>query len=126
MQETLTLGDAEFTIRWDIGDSRVCFDVWEVAARECLADGVMGPPEYEKDGTSNGEALTQNPLEAERYASGSIKWDGCSEVTFAESLHLCGRSCWQAHIAVVAYLWRRAGELQRSPLPDEFTPLSLA
>ena len=38
------------------------------------------------------------------------KFDECATIHFDEN-HLCGRSAWQAHVDLVAYLWRRAGEL---------------
>lgn len=42
------------------------------------------------------------------YATGTIKWDGCSHVYFRDYIHMCGLSTWQKHVAVMEWLYKEA------------------
>ena len=127
MIETVKAGVFGFTVNWTNPNDgySVCFMAYEIASDYCQhADGrVDTRPHY----MAAGQDLTDNLDDAEVYASGHIKWDGCSEVSFGEgSAHLCGHGCWQAHVDLMAYLWRRAGELMKAhALEGEFTQLTL-
>lgn len=54
--------------------------------------------------------------ETERYLKFYMKWDGCHHIWFGDEgddgpdayLHLCGSSCWDKHIALMAWLWQFA------------------
>lgn len=109
----------DFLIRWVVDDYRVSFQVWLSSGREGLSDGTLGPPLF-------GEEMSEDPETTDTYAAGVIKWDACSEVTFDDHLHLCGRHCWMSHLALMAHLWRRAFELMKSPMEDkDKAPLTL-
>ncbi len=94
------------------------------------ADGSVDTrPHYHLRGADDGLDMTPDMGDADIYVSGNIKWDGCSEVTFdPEGLHLCGRGCWQDHVALMAWIWRRAGELIAAKVAscEDFKPLTLA
>lgn len=83
-------------------------------------------PQYTRRGsTSSDDEDTFDVADAVVYCGGAIKFDGCAEVTFEDHLHLCGRGCWQAHVDLMAWIWRRAGELlgPDNSCADEFRPL---
>ena len=45
--------------------------------------------------------------ETEKYLSATIKWDGCSHVTFGDEdgyIHICGENSWKNHIRVMEAL----------------------
>lgn len=126
--------DDEFTIVWSVDQFRAVFHVYWIVSSECHhADGTIDRrPWYHRDGAADGMDLVTETSQATVYAGGGIKWDGCSEVTFEDHLHLCGRGCWESHLSIMAYLWPRAGELMRasavedgdtSHLADDFQPL---
>ena len=58
------------------------------------------------------------PLDKEQYMRFYIKWDGCSHVNFGERdgtdcrdgyLHLCGKGCWERHVALMSWLYEWEG-----------------
>lgn len=112
------VGPDLFLVRWRVDGLRASFRAYKVAA---TCDGVRL---YTRAGAVDSTDHVEDPEQAELYASGVVKWDGCGEVTFGEALHLCGRGSWQAHIELVAYLWCRVGELVHTH-GDDFGPLVL-
>ncbi len=57
--------------------------------------------------TSNDYGKTYTEIaEKEEYLNGSIKWDGCSTISFQEGLHLCGLYHWKKHNRLMSFLWR--------------------
>lgn len=57
------------------------------------------------------------PTDPELYVAGSVKWDGCSHVTFGEKdnddvqdgyLHLCGEVYWKRHAEVMLAIYELA------------------
>jgi hypothetical protein len=55
---------------------------------------------YEITGwTKEGEVYSK-----ELYLSGSIKWDGCSNITF-QDVHLCGKIWWEFHCKMMIELY---------------------
>lgn len=135
--ETLKhIGDCGFTVAWSYDEDPhgrgvfyVTFKAYEVAYDECqINDGPVDTrPHYTRAGaTSSDEDKTTDLDDAEVYAHGSIKWDGCSTVWLGDGVHMCGQGSWQAHIDLMVYLWKRAGEImQGNTLEDEFLPLTL-
>jgi len=57
-------------------------------------------------------SLKNEVMNTELYANGTIKWDGCSHITFFEDgyKHLCGRHCWQKHCDAMKKLYVFASE----------------
>lgn len=130
------IGDCGFTIAWTYetdprheGVYYVEFKAYEIAYDECrVGDGPVDTrPHYTRaDATGSDEDKTTNLDDAEMYAHGSIKWDGCSTVWLGDGVHMCGQGSWQAHVDLMAYLWRRAGEIMGETVLDgEFLPLTL-
>lgn len=60
-------------------------------------DTKFNPPRpiFERRGATSGMDTVYNPDEAQRVISGSIKWDGCSNITLFEDeqgfVHFCGK-----------------------------------
>ena len=48
--------------------------------------------------------------EAEIYAEGQVKWDGCTEIDWGQP-HWCGEFCYIKHIRLIEYIYKRASEL---------------
>jgi len=57
--------------------------------------------------------MDNTPSDVERYAHGTIKWDGCSHIWFGSQedgstdgyIHLCGKSSWQDHCKMMSALF---------------------
>ena len=136
--ETATeIGSSGFTIAWTFDDDPrgegiffVNFKAYEVAYSESrIGDGPVDTrPHYDRAGSTDNsiDNMTPDLAEAEVYASGYMKWDGCCTVSLGDGVHMCGQESWQAHVDLMAYLWRRAGELMGDRVLDgEFLPLTL-
>lgn len=140
--ETLKhIGSCGFTVAWSFGDDPraaperrgvfvVNFKAYEVGSDECqTGDGPIDTrPRYVRDDSVDNsiENMTLDLAEAEVYAHGSIKWDGCSTISFGDDMHMCGHGSWQAHVDLMAHLWRRAGEIMGKSVDDgEFQNLTL-
>ena len=132
------IGDCGFTVAWSYDEDMdgrgvfyVNFKAYEIGYdMSRIGDGPVDTrPHYARANSTASspiEDMTPDLDEAEVYAHGSIKWDGCSTVWISDGVHLCGQGSWQAHIDIMAHLWRRAGELMRgNTLEDEFLPLTL-
>lgn len=56
----------------------------------------------------------EEELETESYLEGTIKWDGCSHIFWGSEkepdhyLHLCGKSAWMEHCALMQILFEKA------------------
>lgn len=55
------------------------------------------------------------PMDAEKYLSGFVKWDGCSHFNFGTDenkgyIHLCGRSFFEDHKKVMDAIWQLCSE----------------
>lgn len=125
------IGSFGFMVRWKADDYYVEFIAHEIITNE-MTDMQTGErdtrPQYTRAGAIDSMDLVFAAAEAEVYVSGSIKWDGCATVDFGEgSSHMCGRGAWQAHVELMARIWRRAGELMGERADDgEFTKRGLA
>jgi len=56
-----------------------------------------------------------NGIEAERYLSGTIKWDGCSHIYFGDGdnngyIHLCGKIHFDNHMNLMKELFELASK----------------
>lgn len=81
------LGDNEWHVRHWFGDhtSTLYFKVVEIG-------GWDGDGNFFFDNADWGKPDTSDPEEAEVYLEGAIKWDGCSNWSFAgeTQVHICG------------------------------------
>jgi hypothetical protein len=102
-------GDFGFRVRWAALDHWADFEVYEVVSVE--QDGLC-LKYFRAEG--DGEELTPNISGADLYCHGHIKWDGCSHV-HQEEAHLCGADAFKKHMALLRYLYLRAGELMNRP-----------
>ena len=100
----------DFVIRWTAEhEYRVLFEVFEVVARTLQPDNVMlGPPEFTRAGSDDAFNTTTRVEDVAVIITGGVKFDGCSHVDVHDQLHLCGWSCWQGHVELMAHLWARA------------------
>jgi hypothetical protein len=72
---------------------------------------------YHREGSGSSEDDVSNPHEAERFVSGTVKWDGCSHVYFGDNngyLHLCGRSSFAKLSLALPAIYERCGELMKA------------
>ena len=125
IHEVDTLED--FVVEWSGDTLCVNFEVWEIVGH-CTDGSLL----FVRKGATDSGDMVEQAREAEVYAHGCIKWDGCSHVYIGENddgggyLHLCGRGSWQAHIAIMAHLWTRAGQLLNTENAlTEFKPIVL-
>jgi hypothetical protein len=126
LEEKFTAGETgiDFTVHWRVDDYVVEFAAYEIVTAhiEDKWGNVDTRPAYARKGEI-GFDPTHDPSEAETYAHGRVKFDECSSFHLDEP-HLCGRAAWQAHVDLVAYLWRRAGELlATNQIENGFRPL---
>jgi hypothetical protein len=87
------------------------FNVYEVVAVDCAT----GNMEFDKgDDPGGNPSLTANMKEAKPYFSGSVKWDGCCNVSFIDdgaALHFCGRKHLARMTTMVLRVFDFAAEL---------------
>jgi len=102
-------GELGFRVRWSVLDHWADFAVYSVVSAE--QDGLC-LKEFRKAGAA--EDFTPNISDADVYCHGHIKWDGCSHVEQDEA-HLCGAFMFKKHMALLRYLYVRAGELMNRP-----------
>lgn len=95
-------GDFGFRVRWAVLDHWADFEVYEVVA--------VSDEGREFRARALAEEFTANISGADMYCYGHIKWDGCSHV-HQEEAHLCGADAFKKHMALLRYLYVRAGEL---------------
>lgn len=108
--------DLQFTVAAELGENRV-FVSFKVLDVKGLTE--HGEPLYEptEDAPENPDGYTDttDPLHAEPYLHGSVKWDGCSDWRFDEQdncmLHGCSRADVQRFGDVLGRCWDLAGEM---------------
>lgn len=93
--ERIDWKDVGFTAVVVPGNSHFSFKLYEIKA--AYDDGQIA---YETAGGDFGAGDQTETLDnAQVYASGDIKWDGCSNLQFDEQeqvmLHFCGRRSWR-------------------------------
>ena len=105
-------GEFGATVRYLLNDYGVAVDFFaaEILGRE----GDTNKPLYWRKGSDSSEDNTSNFSDAERYVEGSVKWDGCSHVSFGDEngyLHLCGRADFDKLAEVLTTIHERCGEI---------------
>lgn len=67
---------------------------------------------YNRDGYQSSPDPVEDRAAAQVAISGSIKWDGCSDLTIEdEPLHFCGRSNMEEFAALLSAIYDLAAEL---------------
>ncbi len=103
------------TLKYEIKEYHMEFWVYEVAGK---IEGVENF--YEKEGAKSSEETTQKLEEAQTLFQGSVKWDGCSHLSFGDKdgyIHFCGGEQW----AVMMRTMNRVWEIARENLSQEHT-----
>lgn len=91
------LAEGEFTIIAEVHEYRMEFTAYECTGVWRKEGSGVWEICYEKKDAHSSPAPTEDIEKAERYAYGSIKWDGCINWQYrpdygVDYLHLCGRS----------------------------------
>ena len=72
-------------------------------------------PFYQKLGADSSEDTVRDPLQADRYVEGFVKWDGCSHINFGDIdsgyIHICGIRDFTKLVTVIPAIYERCGEL---------------
>ncbi len=87
--------------------SYVYFETYEIAAYE---EG-LNVPFYQKRESDVSPDLTRVLEDAEEYISGSIKWDGCSNIDFGSSYHFCGKKNAMKMGKLIDYLYDKCAKV---------------
>lgn len=67
---------------------------------------------YNRDGYQSSPDPVEDRTTAQVFLSGSIKWDGCSDITIDdEPLHFCGRADMEEFSALLSAVYDLAAEL---------------
>lgn len=119
-------GEFGATVRYLLNEYGVAVDFFaaEITGRE----GDSNKPLYWRKGADSSSDHTDDFSQAERYVEGSVKWDGCSHVSFGDeyaTLHVCGRADCDKLALILATIYERCGELIKASgtelLDGEFT-----
>lgn len=105
-------GDYGVTVVFTL-DAHVAFFAAEIVARSMPDDA----PLYTKNGARASCDHVEDPRQAERFIAGSVKWDGCSHVTFGDEdayIHMCGREAFDKLATVLPQIYERCGELMKA------------
>jgi hypothetical protein len=82
--------ELEFAVRIKPGDYSVDYEIFEI-----VGTTLNGEILFERDGATSRPDAVESIDEAQLYAHGSVKWDGCSnwyfDITDDCMLHACGR-----------------------------------
>jgi hypothetical protein len=71
-----------------------------------------GVKAYNRNGYESSPDLVEDRASAQVMLSGSIKWDGCSDLTIDdEPLHFCGRQHMEEFTALLSAIYDLAAEL---------------
>jgi hypothetical protein len=81
----------DYTFYFEIKDEEPIYFVEFVSFRIEMWDEEDEKPLYLKVGamSNSNDNLTPNMDEAEKFITGSIKWDGCSHLYFPDYIHYC-------------------------------------
>ncbi len=103
-----------FLIYWRFDDYWVDVRVFEVVNhREDCGIG------FQKDGAAAFPSETTSVLDAEVYAEGHVKWDGCCEIDWGNH-HWCGAFWWDRQVRLMRFIHDRAFQLMGRDGEDEW------
>jgi hypothetical protein len=77
-----------------------------------LGKTASGTRMYNRDGYKSSPDPVEDRAAAQAMLSGSIKWDGCSDITIDdEPLHFCGRQHMEEFGALLSAIYNMAAEM---------------
>ncbi len=79
------------TVTFDVQEYHVEFRAVEITATNITESNFKADRGWPKKGGHGPLDIVYDPAQAERFIEGFVKWDGCSEVSFDGSMHLCGK-----------------------------------
>jgi len=107
--------DFGITVRYEMGKYKTtCIDFF---AAEVTSVALGGIKCYWRKGADSSMDDTEDFNDAERYISGSVKWDGCSHFNFGDEegyLHLCGGSDIGKLQNTLRVIYERCGALMKA------------
>jgi hypothetical protein len=118
--------DLSYVVRWWGSDYHIDFDVLYINGRDATehVNGAVTPVQTEglPDGlfvelrdALNGTDTADTLDDAEVYVHGTIKWDGCSHLSFPSTatcmMHLCGLKSWLDFANLIARLPKTLGPM---------------
>lgn len=101
-----------FVIHWRFDEHWVDVKVYEVVS--LYEDGKI---EFQRKDSNHSPDGVDSVADAEVYADGFIKWDGCCEIDWGQS-HWCGAFWWERQFKLMRYIHDRAFELMGLPGED--------
>jgi hypothetical protein len=104
----------DFAIGYRVKSHAVAFALVMVTGHSASAPGVYDVPMYEEACDSPAVEHTEDFTKALPFASGSVKWDGCSNWAFGEPdcmTHICGVSDLAKHIAGMRAVYELAARV---------------
>ena len=105
------------TVRYEIHQPPVAVDFYAAEVTSVSDDGAKY---YLRKGARSSEDDTSDFDDAERYISGSVKWDGCSHYYFGDVgseggyVHLCSSQSAEKLARTIIVIHARCGELMRA------------
>lgn len=105
--------DIDCTFVYNLADSYMTFQLFEVTAHSDNGDGKYSVKNYDKKGATSSHETTENISEAQTLIKGTIKWDGCSHIYFGDEegyIHVCGGGNWRMLIKVLDRIFEFAKE----------------
>ena len=103
--------DISITVTFDVKEYSVDFRAVEITATDIGKGDFKAERGWPKDGGDGPLDLVYDPAQAERFIEGFVKWDGCSEISFDGSMHLCGKEAIDQLADGLKRIHARCGEL---------------
>ena len=115
------LGTFGFRLVWNVYETTsVEVKAYEVTGRDSKTD----TPSFERLGAMASNDDVEDVALAQPYLTGFMKWDCCCHFNFGREsyIHMCGRESFVKHVALIAYLHKRAPELMGSDEGEDGRP----
>lgn len=107
--------DIGYVVWARIGEANDCYvDVKAYAINARDTDGIYL---YQRAGATNSMDLVESINEAELFLSGSVKWDGCSNLRFDEQDHVMLHFCSKKDAVAIGTLLGRVYDIAHDILP---------
>jgi hypothetical protein len=102
------LGDFGFRVAWTADEDLATVQVYEIAVRTESDEPLF----VMRGWVALPEDVTPNLAGASPYLEGTIKWDGCMDLTYL-SVQMCSADDYRKHVLLLQYLFVRAFELMK-------------
>ncbi len=83
--------DLSITVTFDVHEYCIDFRAVEITATNIVEGDFRAERGWPKIGGDSSIDLVYDLAQAERLIEGFVKWDGCSEISFDGTMHLCGK-----------------------------------